>query len=116
MYPFGIFIIEAQKNGEPEKNIGRLEKKMPQTNLQKAKVKAAKIGVSVKPSTVKYKKLDVYKSGEKIASIGDLRYSDFNLHGDSERRRRYKLRHEKHRHIKGSASYFADKILWWGQC
>lgn len=86
---------------------------MPQTDLKKAKSKAAKIGVTVKPSTVKHKKLDVFnRDGDKVASIGDLRYSDFNLHGDSERRRRYKARHEKHRHKKGTASYYADKILW----
>ena len=53
---------------------------MPQTNLVKARRKAASIGVTIKPSTRKNKKLDVYKDGEKVASIGDLRYSDFNLH------------------------------------
>jgi len=85
---------------------------MPQTNIEKAAKKAAKLGVVIKPSTAKHKKLDVFKNGQKIASIGDLRYSDFNLHGDSERRRRYKLRHEKHRHNVGSPSYYADRILW----
>lgn len=86
---------------------------MPQTNLEKARRKAAKLGVTVRPSTKKHKKLDVFKDGNKlVASIGDLRYSDFNQHGDSERRRRYKLRHEKHRHRVGTASYYADKILW----
>ena len=85
---------------------------MPQTNIPKAKVKAAKLGVTVKPSTVKHKKLDVFKSGKKVASIGHRAYSDYNQHGDEERRRRYKSRHEKYRHIKGSASYYADKILW----
>jgi len=54
----------------------------------------------------------VYKDGNKVASIGDVRYSDFNLHKDEERRRRYKQRHEAHRHKKGTASYYADKILW----
>ena len=86
---------------------------MPQTNLQKARAKAAKLGVSIKPSTLKYKKLDVFnKAGDKVASVGDIRYSDFNQHGDSERRRRYKARHEKHRHLVGTPSYFADRILW----
>ena len=86
---------------------------MPQTDLKKARAKAAKLGVSIKPSTLKYKKLDVFnKAGDKVASVGDIRYSDFNQHGDSERRRRYKARHEKHRHIVGTPSYFADRILW----
>ena len=85
---------------------------MPQTNLAKARRNAAKLGVTVKESKVKHKKLDVFRNDKKIASIGDIRYSDFLLHGDSERRDRYKQRHNKHRHIKDTPSYFADKILW----
>ena len=85
---------------------------MPQTNLVKARRNAAKLGVTVKESTVKHKKLDVFRNNKKLASIGDMRYSDFLLHGDSERRDRYKQRHAKHRNIKDTPSYFADKILW----
>ena len=47
-----------------------------------------------------------------LASIGDKRYEDYNTHGDSKRRRLYKLRHEKHRHKVGTAAYYADRILW----
>ena len=86
---------------------------MSPTNLGKAKRKARVLNVTVKESTRKYKKLDVFnKDGEKVASIGDLRYSDFLQHGDEARRKRYKQRHEKHRHKIGTASYYADKILW----
>lgn len=85
---------------------------MPQTNITKARKKAAKLGVTIKPSTRKFKKLDVFKNGNKVASIGDIRYSDYNLHGDEERRKRYKLRHEKDRHQVGTAGYYADRILW----
>ena len=86
---------------------------MPQTDITKAKVKAKKLGVEVKASTRKHKKLDVFsKDGKKLASIGDKRYSDYLQHGDEERRKRYKARHEPHRHKVGTASYFADKILW----
>jgi len=86
---------------------------MPQTNLTKAKRKAKAIGVTIKPSTRKYKKLDVYnKDGQKVASIGDKRYEDFNTHNDPKRRANYKARHEPYRHRKGTASYYADKILW----
>ena len=86
---------------------------MPQTNLAKAKRKAEAIGVTVKPSTRKHKKLDVYnKDGQKVASIGDIRYEDFNTHNDPKRRTNYKARHEPYRHRKGTASYYADKILW----
>jgi hypothetical protein len=89
---------------------------MPQLNreqLEYAKRKAGRHGVRVAYSTRKYKKLDVFdKEGDKIASIGDVRYSDYLQHGDAERRRRYKMRHEKNRHVKGSPGFYADKILW----
>lgn len=86
---------------------------MPQTNLTKARERAKKLGVTVKPSTMKHKKLDVFgKDGKKVVSIGDIRYSDFLQHGDEARRKRYKTRHQKNRTIKGSAGYYADKILW----
>ena len=86
---------------------------MPQTNLAEARRRAKSLGVIVKPSTKKYKKLDVYdKDGEFLVSIGDIRYEDFLIHKDPERRRRYKQRHEKYRHTPGTASFFADKILW----
>ena len=85
---------------------------MPQTDLKKAKERAKKLGVQVKESTKKNKKLDVYKDGERVASIGDIHYSDYLQHEDSDRRRRYKQRHEKHRHKVGTASYYADRILW----
>jgi hypothetical protein len=89
---------------------------MPQTDLKKAREKAKLLGVSVRPSKNKTKKLDVYdKTGNKVATIGDIKYEDFNTHGDVERRRLYKSRHEKNRHKKGTASYFADQILWWPQ-
>ena len=58
---------------------------MPQTKLAKARRNAAKLhGVTVKESTVKHKKLDVFKDGNKLASIGDIRYSDLLQHGDKE--------------------------------
>ena len=86
---------------------------MPQTNLAKAQARARELGVTVKPSTRKHKKLDVYdREGRKVASIGHLAFSDFLQHGDPERRRMYKKRHEKNRHIKGTAGFYADKILW----
>ena len=81
---------------------------------------AEKLGVTIKKSTVKNKKLDVFdKDGEKLATIGDVRYMDYRsymkIEGKpyaDERRRLYKIRHEKTRNIKGSPSFYADKILW----
>ena len=86
---------------------------MPQTDLKKARARAAKLGVIVRPSVLKGKKLDVFDPrGRKLASIGDIRYEDFLQHGDPERRRRYKQRHQKNRSVKGTPGDFADQILW----
>jgi hypothetical protein len=85
---------------------------MPQTNLREAQKRAQKIGVRVEASTRKHKKLDVFKGNKKIASIGDIRYSDYLQHKDEERRKRYKVRHESNRHTPGTPGYYADKILW----
>lgn len=89
---------------------------MPQLNrsqLRRAKERAKRLGVEVRYSTRKWKKLDVFdREGRKIASIGDTRYEDFLQHGDPERRRRYKIRHQGNRHRRGSPGYYADKILW----
>jgi hypothetical protein len=85
---------------------------MPQTNLNKAKANAKKLGVTIEPSKVKNKKLDVFKDGKKIASIGDIRYTDFLQHGDKQKQENYLKRHAKTRAVKGSPSYYAAEILW----
>lgn len=80
---------------------------------------AKKLNVIIKPSKNKNKKIDVFnKNGSKIASIGNSNYFDYpnykliNEKLAKERRKLYKIRHEKDRHIKNSTGYFADKILW----
>ncbi len=82
--------------------------------------RAKKLKVSIKPSKVKGKKIDVFDlKGNKLVSIGALGYGDYptfiiskgKTYAD-EKRRLYKIRHEKDRHIKGSAGYYADQILW----
>ena len=81
--------------------------------------KAKEIGVKVAPSKVKGKKIDVFKDGKKVASVGALGYKDyptFMLEDGEEvakqKRKAYKARHEKDRHKRGSAGYYADKLLW----
>ena len=81
--------------------------------------KAKKLGVIIKPSTRKGKKIDIYKKGIYLFSIGQLGYYDypsflaFYGKGYADKRRKlYKLRHEKTRKIKNSASFYADNILW----
>jgi hypothetical protein len=77
------------------------------------------LGVTIKTSANPSKKIDVYKDGDKIASIGSSGYNDYALWMEKkgkayadERRRLYKARHEKDRNKVGTTSYYADKILW----
>jgi hypothetical protein len=84
------------------------------------KLKAALYGVKIKPSTNRKKKIDVFDlNGNKIASIGAAGYMDYEMYIKAkgrayadERRRLYKIRHQADRLKVGSASFFADKILW----
>ena len=83
------------------------------------KNKAEKLGVVVKPSKVKDKKIDVFKSGKKIATIGAKGYNDYPTYLKTkgkeyadERRRLYKIRHNNDRLVKDSNGYYADKLLW----
>jgi hypothetical protein len=87
------------------------------TNYTKSQAK--KLGVVVKPSSVKGKKIDVFKNDQKIASVGALGYSDYPTYMKTkgkayadERRRLYKIRHSKDRNVKGSDGYYVDKLLW----
>ena len=80
---------------------------------------AKKLGLTVKPSVVKGKKIDVFKDGKKVASVGAIGYNDYPTYMSSmgkeyadNRRRLYKIRHEKNRHKVGTNSYYADKLLW----
>lgn len=81
---------------------------------------ATREGVIIFPSKRKNKKLDVYNAdGEYLLSIGDIRYKDYCIYLAEKgkdyaenRRRLYKIRHQKTRHKKGTPSYFSDKILW----
>jgi len=82
--------------------------------------KAKKLNVIVLPSEKRNKKIDVYDIyGNLLASVGDSNYLDYPSYlrycGKKiaeERRKAYKIRHEKDRHIKGSAGYYADQLLW----
>jgi hypothetical protein len=94
------------------------------TAIQHAKAK--EIGVVIRSSTRKHKKLDVFdeKTGEYIASIGDDRYDDYHTYLKKEdkeiadaRRKLYKLRHEKDIAVqkkdgKYTPGYLAWKLLW----
>ena len=80
---------------------------------------AKKLGVSVKPSTNKTKKIDVFRNNKKIASVGANGMNDFPTYIQKRgmkyaktRRRLYRIRHESDRHIKNSNGYWASNLLW----
>lgn len=87
------------------------------TNYSKSRAK--ELGVVIKPSTNSLKKLDVYKDGRKLASIGAKKYGDYptflEKYGKDyadKRRKLYKKRHQRDRLIKNTPGFFADYILW----
>jgi hypothetical protein len=79
---------------------------------------ATALGVKVKPSTVKGKKIDVFKEGKKVASVGAIGYSDYPHYKQQDpqvaekKRKNYKARHQADRTKVGSAGWYADKLLW----
>ncbi len=80
---------------------------------------AKKIGVVVKPSKNKTKKIDVYRKNKKIASVGAYGMNDYptymhlkGLKFAKTRRRLYKIRHNNDRTRKWSRGWLADKLLW----
>lgn len=88
--------------------------------IDSAHFKNAKaLGVEIKPSKNKGKKLDVFRGDDKIATIGDLKYNDYRsyiksdgLQYANERKRLYKIRHGSDMNKVGTPSFYANKILW----
>ena len=80
---------------------------------------AKKHGCTIKVSSNKKKKLDVYKNGIKICNIGDSRYEDYPTYIEERgltfanvRRALYHNRHKKDIEIKGSPGYLSSILLW----
>lgn len=87
------------------------------TNYTKRQAK--RLGVTIRPSTRKGKKIDVFKEGKKVASIGALGMGDFptfkkekGIEFAKKRQKAYKSRHQKTRTKVGTPSYYADQLLW----
>jgi len=89
--------------------------------------KARREGVVIFPSTNKLKKIDVFKNGRKVASIGGIRkngipYNDYPTYKKTigrtkadKKRQAYLKRHAHEKDIKNkeyTPSYYAKKILW----
>jgi hypothetical protein len=92
---------------------------MPYVITQYTRRRARTLGVTVKLSTRKTKKIDVFKNGVKVASVGGAGYSDYPTYMRErgaeyakERRRLYRIRHAKDRDVPGTAGFYADKLLW----
>jgi len=86
--------------------------------LAQQKTAARKLGVTIKPSQVKGKKIDVFKNGDKVASIGAIGYGDYWTYYQSDRylarskRESYQARHKGEQKKIGSPGYYAWYILW----
>lgn len=107
----------TDKVSQNQRGVGLISNGYKITDRQKQNAK--RLGVTIKPSSKSNKKIDVYKNGQYVCSIGDINYLDYDLYlkksGKSyadERRKAYKIRHEKDRKVLHSAGYYADKILW----
>jgi hypothetical protein len=97
---------------------------LPYKILPYQRSQAKRLGVTIKPSASKGKKIDVFKNGVKVATIGAIGYGDYAIFKSLERqgrvprgyaesrRKAYKQRHRKDRFVKGSNGYYADNILW----
>ena len=80
---------------------------------------AEKLNVTIKPSKLKNKKIDVFKDDKKVASIGASGYKDYQTYIEERgkdyanvRRKLYRARHKGEDKKVGSAGYYAWKILW----
>ena len=76
--------------------------------------KAKQLGVLVKPSTNKTKKIDVYKNTKKIASVGANGMNDYPTYIQTRGIKYAKTRRRlyRKRHVKLSNGWLADKLLW----
>jgi hypothetical protein len=97
---------------------------MPYTITTYTRQQAKRLGVTVKPSSRKGKKIAVFKNGKKVADVGAVGYCDFPCWKSRERsgeapkgtadarRRAYKARHATDRKQRGTPGWYADKLLW----
>jgi hypothetical protein len=92
---------------------------MAYTILQRTYDNAKKLGVQIKRAENKDKKLDVFKNGKKISTIGDSKYLDYasyikntGITNANVRKKIYIIRHKDDMTKKGSNGYYAKQLLW----
>ena len=83
------------------------------------KRKAHEVGVKVVPSVNSKKKIDIWKDGKRIASVGSISYADYPTYIETKgkayadiRKNLYAKRHAKDISVKGSNGYYAYELLW----
>ena len=78
--------------------------------------RAKELGVEVRPSRRKGKKIDVFKpDGTYIVSVGAIGYTDFptmKKKSVSEARKRQQSFLSRHRKNNGTAGFYARRLLW----
>ena len=78
--------------------------------------KAKQEGLQILPSNLKTKKIDVYKNGKKIASIGAIGYKDYpsylQSHGLEYANKRRELFHKRFENDNSLPSLLVKKLLW----
>ena len=78
--------------------------------------KAKDLGVTIYPSKRKNKKIDVFKNGKYICSIGDIHYKDFPTflaqEGQEIANKHRRLYRARHKNDSGIAGKLALAILW----
>ena len=89
---------------------------MEYTITSYTKKKAKELNVTIKPSTNKKKKIDVFKDDKKIASVGAIGYGDYptflKTMGKEHAEKRRSLYHLRHKNDKGVNGYYAKNLLW----
>jgi hypothetical protein len=74
------------------------------------------MNLKIAPSKRKNKKIDVYKDGNYVISIGDIRYSDYPTYiktkGKAYADKRRELFYERNKNNNGLAGEYAKKLLW----
>lgn len=95
---------------------------MPEYKItQRSYDRAAELGVSIKPSTNKTKKIDVFKNGELVAQIGAKRNYDYPTYLEMEKRgevpkgyaeERRRLYYKRHKYNRTPNAMYAARILW----
>jgi hypothetical protein len=87
--------------------------------LKRSYDNAKKLGVDIKVAKNKDKKLDVFKNGKKISTIGDSNYLDYPSYIQQKgidyanvRKKIYRVRHKDDINVKNTPGYFSSKILW----